>query len=54
MYYAVSIPSQASQHYSLLGLMYGQQFHQEEESRDLETLQQDALAGHIEDFCDCV
>ncbi len=50
---AVPTP-QVSPHYSLIGLMYGQPFVPEPEVHDLESLQQEALAGHIEDFCDCV
>jgi len=50
---------QPTQHYSLLSLMYGQQFNSFDDysalpAGDFELLQKQELAGHIEDFCDCV
>ena len=49
----------STQHYSLISLMYGQQFGDKQHTlpeypADLETLKQQDLANHIEDFCDCV
>lgn len=54
MHYVVSALPQSSQHYSLIGLMYGQQYPQYMELQGTETLQQEALVSHIADFCDCV
>ena len=50
---------QPSEHYSLLSLMYGHQFNHDEynfsvPADEAESLQQQTLANHIEDFCDCV
>ncbi len=50
---------QTAQHYSLMSLMYGHQYHQQQDLQtpgfhDMGLLQQQVLVSHIEDFCDCV
>jgi len=54
MQHVYSAAPETPQHYSLLGLMYGQQYLPEIELNEIEKLQQEVLVGHIEDFCDCV
>ncbi len=54
MHHIVKVPFLPAQNYSLLGLMYAQQYTQYFESKGAETLQNDILVSHIADFCDCV
>lgn len=54
MHYFISDSHQTLPHYSLIGLMYGQQYAQFMEIQGPETIQQEALISHIADFCDCV
>ena len=54
-----TVVPQTTQHYSLMSLMYGHQFNQYDDAstqglQELGLLQQQDLASHIEDFCDCV
>lgn len=55
MYYVSTASSpQSAPRYSLLGLMYANQYAPQTESRDTEVLQQESLISHIDDLCDCV
>lgn len=54
MSYVSTASSQLTPRYSLLGLMYANQYALQSESRDSEVLQQENLIGHIDDLCDCV
>lgn len=50
---------QSTQHYSLMSLMYGHQYNQQQDVQmtglqGLEDLQRQDLVSHIADFCDCV
>lgn len=58
MKYETPVAPQPTSHYSLVGMMYGRQFKQEQDFwnalQAVDSTPQEYLAKHIEDFCDCV
>ncbi|CAG0955061.1 hypothetical protein GPROT1_00374 [Gammaproteobacteria bacterium] len=54
MQHVYSAVSPNVQYFSLLSLMYGQQYLPQAESVEIDALDQEELVGHIEDLCDCI